>query len=64
MSQVGRVKPILTLCNKDILPSPQYSPDISPPDIDFVPKLKLKKTLRGVRFENLDALEKEVVKFE
>ena len=56
--KAGRVTSRLTLYHWDILPHPPYSPDMSPPDFDLFPKLK--EPLRGVRFDDLDALEVEV----
>ena len=36
----------------EVLPHPPYSPDMSPPDFDLFPKLKI--NMRGVRFSMLE----------
>jgi len=38
----------------EVLPHPPYSPDMSPPDFDLFPKLKM--NMRGVRFSTLEDL--------
>lgn len=53
-----RVTSLLTSYGWDVLPHPPYSPDMSPPDYDLFPKLK--ETLRGIRFHDLDSLQEEV----
>ncbi|VVC24343.1 Hypothetical protein CINCED_3A013063 [Cinara cedri] len=53
--------PVVALLEKygwERLKHPPYSPDLSPPDFDLFPKLK--EPLRGIRFPNLDILNKEV----
>ena len=53
-----RLTSLLTSYGWDVLPHPPYSPDMSPPDYDLFPKLK--ETLRGIRFNDLDSLQEEV----
>ena len=43
----------------EVLPHPAYSPDMSPPVFELFPKIK--ESLRGVRFEDLNTPEAEVV---
>ena len=38
-----------------LLPHPSYSPDMSPPDFDLCAKIK--ESLRGIQFSDLDELE-------
>ena len=42
----------------EVLPHPPYSPDMSPPDFDLLPKLKI--NMRGVRFSMLEDLSASV----
>ena len=42
------------------LPHPPYSPDMSPPDFDLIPKLKI--YMRGVRFSTLEDLSASVTR--
>jgi len=44
----------------EVLPHPPYSPDMSPPDFDLFPKLKIK--MRGVRFSTLEDLSASVAR--
>jgi len=44
----------------EVLPHPPYSPDMSPPDFDLFPKLKI--NLRGVRFSTLEDLSASVTR--
>lgn len=56
--KAARVTSLLTSYGWDVLPHPAYSPDISPPDFDLF--MKLKESLRGIRFDDLDILEERV----
>ena len=42
----------------EVLPHPHYSPDMSPPEFDLFPKLKI--NMRGVRFSTLENLSASV----
>jgi len=44
----------------EVLPHPPYSPDISPPDFDLFPKLKI--NMRDVRFSTLEDLSASVTR--
>jgi histone-lysine N-methyltransferase SETMAR len=44
----------------EVPPHPPYSPDMSPPDFDLFPKLKI--NMRGVRFSRLDDLSASVTR--
>ena len=44
----------------EVLPHPPYSPDMSLPDFDLFPKLKI--NMRGVRFSTLDDLSASVTR--
>ena len=44
----------------EVLPHPPYSPDMSPPDFDLFPKLKM--NMRGVRFSTLEDLSASVIR--
>jgi len=44
----------------EVLPHPPYSPDMSPPDFDLFPKLKI--NMRGVRFSTLEDLSASVTR--
>ena len=48
------VKTVIDRYNWEILPHPSYFPDLSPCDYDLFPKLKM--SLRGARFEDVDEL--------
>jgi hypothetical protein len=43
-----------------VLPHPPYSPDMSPPDFDLLPKLK--KPLHGKRFRSIEEVSNEVTR--
>ena len=43
-----------------MLPHPPYSPEMSPPDFDLFPKLKI--NMRGVRFSTLEDLSASVTR--
>ena len=44
----------------EVLPHPLYRPDMSPPDFDLFPKLKI--NMRGVRFSTLEDLSASVTR--
>jgi len=44
----------------EVLPHPPYSPDVSLPDFDLFPKLKI--NMRGVRFSTLEDLSASVTR--
>ena len=56
----GAVSEILEKCGWQELPHPPYSPDISPPAFDLLPKLK--KTLRGKRFRSIEEVSNDVTR--
>ena len=50
---IGKViRELLGRYSWEVLPHPPHSPDMSPPDFDLFPKLKI--NMRGVRFSTLD----------
>jgi len=52
------VRELLDGYSLEVLPHPPYSPDMSPPDFDLFPKLKI--NMRGVRFSTLEYLSASV----
>ena len=48
------VRELLDRYSWEMLPHPPFSPDMSPPDFDLFPKLKI--NMRGVRFSTLEDL--------
>jgi len=56
----GAVSEILEKYGWQVLPLPPYSPDMSPTDFDFFPKLK--KSLRGKRFRSIEEVSNEVTR--
>jgi len=56
----GAISEILEKYGWQVLPHPLYSPDVSPPDFDLIPKLK--KPLRGKRFRSIDEVSNEVTR--
>jgi len=44
----------------EVLPHPPYSPDMSPPDFDLFPKLKI--NMCGVRFSTLEDLSASITR--
>jgi len=56
----GTVSEILEKYEWHVLPHPPYSPDMSPPDFDFFPKLK--KPLRGKHFRSIEEVSNEVTR--
>jgi len=59
--QIGKVvREFLDRYSWEVLPHPPYSPDISPPDFDLFPKLKI--NMRGVRFSTLEDLSASVTR--
>jgi len=54
------VRELLDGYNWEVLPHPPYSPDMSPPDFDLFPKLKI--NMRGVRFYTLEDLPASVTR--
>jgi len=44
----------------EVLPHPPYSPDMSPPDFDLFPKLKI--NMRGVRSSTLEDLSASITR--
>ena len=52
------VRELLDRYSSEVLPHPPYSPDMSPPDFNLFPKLKI--NMRGVRFSTLDDLSASV----
>jgi len=58
---IGKVvRKLLDRYSWEVLPLPPYSPDMSPPDFDLFPKLKIK--MRGVRFCTLQDLSASVTR--
>jgi len=58
-SHLGKdVRELLDGYSWEVLPHPPYSPDMSPPDFDLFPKLKI--NMRGVRFSMLEDLSASV----
>jgi len=58
---VGKVvRELLDRYSWEVLPHPPYSPDMSPPDFDLFPKLKI--NMRGVRFSTLKDLSASVTR--
>jgi len=56
---IGKVvRELLDRYNWEVLPHPPYSPDMSPPDFDLFPKLKI--NMCGVRFCTLEDLSASV----
>ena len=51
---VKDVRELLVRYSWEVLPHPPYSPDMSPPDFDLFPKLKI--NMCGVRFSMLEDL--------
>jgi len=54
------VRELLDGYSWEVLPHPPYSPDMSPPDFDLFPKLKIK--MRGVRFSTPEDLSASVTR--
>jgi len=54
------VRELLDRYNWEVLHHPPYSPNISPPDFDLFPKLKI--NMRGVRFSTLEDLSASVTR--
>jgi len=54
----GAVSEILEKYGLQVLPQPSYSPDMSPPALYLLPKLK--KPLRGKRFRSIEEVSNEV----
>jgi transposase len=54
------VRELLDGYSWEVLPHPPYSPDMSPPDFDLFPKLKI--NMRGVRFSTLEDLSASVTR--
>jgi len=52
------VRELLDRYSWDVLPHPPYSPNMSPPDFDLFPKLKI--NMRGVHFSTLEDLSASV----
>jgi len=48
------VRELLDRYSWEVVPHPSYRPDMSPPDFDLFPKLKI--NMRGVRFSTLEDL--------
>jgi len=58
---IGKVvRELLDRYSREVLPHPPYSPDISPPNFDLFPKLKI--NMRGVRFSTLEDLSASVTR--
>jgi len=57
---VGNVRELLDRYSWEVLPFPPYSPDMSPPDIDLFPKLKI--NMRGVLFSMLEDLSASITR--
>jgi len=56
---IGKVvRELLDRYSWEVLPHPPYSPDMSPPDFDLFPKLKI--NMRCVRFSTLEDLSASV----
>ena len=56
----GAVSEILEKYGWQMLPHPPYSPDMSPPDFELLPKSK--KPLRGKRFGSIEEVSSEVTR--
>jgi len=54
------VRELLDVYSWEMLPHPPYSPDMSPPDFELFPKLKINKC--GVRFSTLEDLSASVTR--
>jgi len=54
------VRKLLDRYSWEVLPHPPYSPDMSPPDFDLFPKLKI--NMRGVRLSTLKYLSASVTR--
>ena len=54
------VRELLVRYSWEVLPHLLYSPDMSPPDFDLFPKLKM--NMRGVRFSTLEGLSVSVTR--
>ena len=54
------VRELLDRYSWEVLPHPHYSPNLSPPDFDLFPKLKI--NMRGVRFSTLEDLSASVTR--
>jgi histone-lysine N-methyltransferase SETMAR len=54
------VRELLEEYSWEVLPHPPYSPDMSPPDFDLFPKLKI--SMRGVHFSALEYLSASVTR--
>ena len=54
------VRELLDRYSWEVLPHPPYSPDMSPPDFDLFPELKI--NMRGVRFSTLEDLSASVTR--
>jgi len=54
----GAISEILEKYGWQMLPQPPYSPDMSPPALYLLPKLK--KPLRGKRFRSIEEVSNEV----
>ena len=54
------VRELLDGYSWEVLAHPPYSPDMSPPDFDLFPKLKI--DMRGVRFSTLEELSTSVTR--
>jgi len=58
---IGKVvRELLDRYSWEVLPHPPYSPDMSPPDFDLFPKLKI--NMHGVRFSTLEDLSASVTR--
>jgi len=58
---IGKVvRGLLDRYSWEVLPHPPYSPDMSPPDFDLFPKLKI--YMRGLRFSTLEDLSASVTR--
>ena len=58
---IGKVvRELLDRYSWEVLPHPPYSTDMSPPDFDLFPKLKI--NMRGVRFSTLEDLSASVTR--
>jgi len=54
------VRELLDVYSWEVLPHPPYSPDMSPPDFDLFPKLKI--NMHGVRFSTMEDLSASVTR--
>jgi histone-lysine N-methyltransferase SETMAR len=54
------VRELLDKYSWEVLPHPPYNPDMSTPDFDLFPKLKI--DMRGVRFSTLEDLSASVTR--